>query len=63
MITSLDQLDFQKTYSYADYLSWQFDEFVQTYKRQNNAYVCSYSCSSKNFNEFESNYEQLFTTK
>lgn len=32
MITSLDQLDFQKTYSYADYLSWQFDEFVELIK-------------------------------
>ena len=32
MITSLDQLDFNKTYSYADYLTWQFDEFVELIK-------------------------------
>ncbi len=29
MITSLDQLDLNKTYSYADYLKWQFDEYVE----------------------------------
>ena len=32
MITSLDQLDFNKTYSYADYLTWQFEEFVELIK-------------------------------
>lgn len=32
MITSLDQLDFDKTYSYADYLTWQFEEFVELIK-------------------------------
>ncbi len=32
MITSLDQLDFNKTYSYADYLTWQFDDFVELIK-------------------------------
>lgn len=32
MITSLDQLDFNKTYSYADYLTWQFDGFVELIK-------------------------------
>lgn len=32
MITSLDQLDFDKTYSYADYLTWQFDGFVELIK-------------------------------
>ena len=32
MITSLDQLDFDKTYSYADYLTWKFDEFVELIK-------------------------------
>ena len=32
MITSLDQLDFNKTYSYADYLTWKFDEFVELIK-------------------------------
>jgi Uma2 family endonuclease len=32
MITSLDQLDFDKTYSYADYLTWQFDDFVELIK-------------------------------
>ena len=29
MITSLEQLDLNKTYSYADYLKWQFDECVE----------------------------------
>lgn len=29
MITSIDQLDLNKTYSYADYLKWQFDECVE----------------------------------
>ncbi len=29
MITSLDQLDMEKTYSYADYLTWKFDEYVE----------------------------------
>ena len=32
MITSLDQLDFDKTYSYTDYLTWQFEEFVELIK-------------------------------
>ena len=32
MITSQDQLDFNKTYSYADYLTWQFDGFVELIK-------------------------------
>ena len=29
MITSLDQLDLNKTYTYADYLKWQIDEYVE----------------------------------
>ena len=29
MITSIDQLDFDKKYSYADYLTWRFDEYVE----------------------------------
>ena len=32
MITSLDQLDFDKVYSYADYITWQFDGFVELIK-------------------------------
>lgn len=32
MITSLDQLDFDKTYSYADYLKWQLQERVELIK-------------------------------
>ena len=31
-ITKLSQLDFSKTYTYADYLSWKFDEFVELVK-------------------------------
>jgi hypothetical protein len=29
MITSLQDLDLQKTYSYADYLTWQLDERIE----------------------------------
>jgi len=29
MITSIDQLDLSKKYTYADYLSWQLDEMVE----------------------------------
>ena len=29
MITSIDQLDLSKKYSYADYLTWRFDEYVE----------------------------------
>ncbi len=32
MITSLDQLDLNKTYTYADYLLWQFQERVELLK-------------------------------
>ena len=32
MITSLDQLDLNKTYSYADYLKWQFEERIELIK-------------------------------
>ena len=32
MITSLDQLDLNETYSYADYLKWQFEERVELIK-------------------------------
>ena len=32
MITSLSQLDLSKTYTYADYLTWQLDEFVELIK-------------------------------
>jgi len=29
MITNLDQLDLEKTYSYTDYLSWKFSEHAE----------------------------------
>lgn len=32
MITSLDQLDFSKKYSYSDYLKWQFSERLELLK-------------------------------
>jgi len=32
MITNIDQLDLNGTYSYADYLKWQFDDFVEIIK-------------------------------
>ena len=31
-ITRLSQLDLNKTYSYADYITWQFDEMVELIK-------------------------------
>ncbi|MEJ7660687.1 MAG: Uma2 family endonuclease [Hymenobacter sp.] len=31
-ITHLSQLDFSKNYTYADYLTWKFDEFVELIK-------------------------------
>ena len=31
-VTDLSQLDFNKTYTYADYLTWQFTEFVELIK-------------------------------
>ncbi|MFI3221644.1 MAG: Uma2 family endonuclease, partial [Methylococcaceae bacterium] len=31
-ITQLSQLDLSRTYSYADYLTWQFDEAVELIK-------------------------------
>lgn len=32
-ITSLSQLDPNGVYTYADYLTWKFDEFVELNKR------------------------------
>ena len=32
MITRIDQLDLDKTYSYADYLTWSFENRVELYK-------------------------------
>lgn len=32
MITSLDQLDFNKRYTYADYLKWEFEDRVELLK-------------------------------
>ncbi|MEQ9300357.1 MAG: Uma2 family endonuclease [Cyclobacteriaceae bacterium] len=32
MITSLSELDLSKSYTYADYLTWQFDEMVEVIK-------------------------------
>lgn len=32
MITQLSQLDLTKTYSYADYLTWQLDEMIELIK-------------------------------
>ena len=32
MITDIDQLDLQKSYSYADYLKWRFEERVELIK-------------------------------
>ncbi len=29
MITDINQLDLNKKYTYADYLTWQFDEMVE----------------------------------
>ena len=32
MITNISQLDLNKTYSYADYLTWQFEQYVELIK-------------------------------
>jgi len=32
MITDINQLDFDKTYSYADYLTWKFQERLEIFK-------------------------------
>lgn len=32
MITSIEQLDLNKTYSYADYVSWQINEYIELLK-------------------------------
>lgn len=32
MITDFNQLDLTKSYTYADYLTWQFDEMVEIIK-------------------------------
>jgi hypothetical protein len=32
MITEFDQLDLSKKYSYADYLTWRFDDRVELFK-------------------------------
>ncbi len=32
MITSLDQLDSNQTYTYSDYLGWKFEEYVELIK-------------------------------
>lgn len=32
MITDINQLDFDKTYSYADYLTWKFEERLEIFK-------------------------------
>ncbi len=32
MITNIDQLDLTKSYTYADYVTWQFDEMVEIIK-------------------------------
>jgi len=32
MITDINQLDFDKKYSYADYLTWLFDEMMELIK-------------------------------
>ncbi len=34
MVTDINQLDFSKTYTYADYLTWQFEERVELIKGQ-----------------------------
>lgn len=31
-ITKIEQLDLDRTYSYADYLTWQFDEMLELIK-------------------------------
>ena len=56
MITSLDQLDFDKTYSYADYLTWQFDGFVELIKGK----VMPMSAPSRLHQDISMNLSKLF---
>ena len=32
LITDINELDLSKTYTYADYLSWQFEEMIEMIK-------------------------------
>lgn len=50
MITDINHLDFSKKYSYADYLTWHFDEMVELIKGKNISNVsCTQSVSSGSF--------------
>lgn len=57
MITSLDQLDFDKTYSYADYLTWRFEEFVELIKGK----VMPMSAPTRYHQEISTNLMYSFT--
>lgn len=55
MITSLDQLDLTKQYTYADYLKWQFTERVELirgYIAQMSAPSRKHQAISRNLNHF-----------
>lgn len=41
MVTSIDQLDLNRTYTYADYLLWQLKEKIQLFKGKN---ICDEPC-------------------
>jgi Uma2 family endonuclease len=45
MITDIDQLDLTKSYTYADYLTWQFDEMVEIIKGK--IYKMSHATANK----------------
>ncbi len=59
MITSIDQLDLTKQYTYADYLKWQIAErleLIKGYIRQMSAPSREHQEVSRNLNHFIDNY-------
>ena len=49
MLTDINQLDLNKRYTYADYLTWQFDEMIELIKGR--VFKRSPATSQKDFTE------------
>ena len=60
MITDINQLDLSKTYTYSDYLTWQFDEMVELIKgkiyKMSPAPGSRHQIISRNLQHFISNF-------
>jgi Uma2 family endonuclease len=59
MITSIDQLDLTKQYSYADYLKWKIEdrlELIKGYIREMSAPASVHQDISRNLNHYIDNY-------